>query len=51
MFFTGWYNDDDFEYSKLRLLEQINKVKITLQDNKEALLRIEDSIQQCEDVY
>ena len=48
--FTGWHNDDDFEYSKLRLLEQINKVKITLQDNKEALLRIEDSILQCEDV-
>ena len=48
--FTGWHNDDDFEYSKSRLLRQIHKVKRTLEENKATLQQIENNIQECEDV-
>jgi len=48
--FTNWHNDDDFEYSKSRLLRQIHKVKRTLEENKATLQQIENNIQECEDI-
>ena len=48
--YMDWYDDDGFEYSKLSLLRQIHQVKKSLKKNKETLQRIEDGIEQCDNV-